>query len=152
MAYVIRDATGFATATDLATVDTVVDAILVDTNAILVDTGTTVPAQITALPQEPSYNNSRRITVTATFSQAAWNTTASHEVFTVTGLVRLRMWIECTLALDSAAHGATVQFGVEGATGGLIAATNETDLVNGDLWYDATPTTSYDLSSNVIMD
>lgn len=85
-------------------------------------------------------------------SSATWNTQASHEVFTVTGLVRLRMWVECTTNLASAGDAAQLQLGVEGATNAFIAATNEDALDANDIWYDATPTVVYDTAANSILD
>ena len=102
-----------------------------------------------------SYNSSRYLAVTADFTSATWNdfaTTPKHEVFNVTGCVRLRMWITCTGNVDSAAHGATVCFGHESDTDAFIAATDETELDSGDLWYDATPTLGCDTFATVVMD
>ena len=106
---------------------------------------------------EVGYGAGRYLAVTATMTSATWNTAASHEVFTVTGLVRLRMWIECTGALTDAADAADIQFGVEGATNGIIAATAAAGKGGGaigasELWYDDSPTTVYDTAANAIMD
>lgn len=101
------------------------------------------------------YLNPRYLAVTATFTSATWNdfaTTPTHEVFTVTGLCRLRMWITCTGNVDSAAHGATVCFGHESDTDAFIAATDETELDSGDLWYDATPTLACDTFATAVLD
>jgi hypothetical protein len=99
-----------------------------------------------------SATGARHISVTATMTSATWNTVASHEVFTVTGLVRARMWIECTTNLASTGDGAQVQFGVEGVTNGFIAATNEDALDQNDIWYDASPTVVYDTTANTLLD
>lgn len=100
----------------------------------------------------PSYNNARYLTVTADMTNAVWNAATTQEVFVVTGLCRLRMWIECTGNVDSALHGATVCFGHELDTDAFIADTDETELDSGDLWYDATPTLACDTFGNSIMD
>jgi hypothetical protein len=103
----------------------------------------------------PSYNNSRYLSVAADFTNATWNdfvTTPKHEVFDVTGLVRLRLWITCTGDVDSTAHGATLCFGHASDTDAFIAATDETELDTGDLWYDATPTLACDTFANAVMD
>ena len=97
------------------------------------------------------------IAVTADLSAATWNTVASHEVLTVTGLVRLRIWIECTKTLVDAADGADIQFGLEGVTDAFIAATGAagkggSTLSAGELWYDTSPATVYDTMGNVVMD
>jgi hypothetical protein len=103
---------------------------------------------------EPSANNKRYLTVPIPFSVLAWNTVAAHEVFVVTGLVRIKMWIECTASVDSAAHGGTIAFGNDGAgqAAQYIAATDETALVIGTLWYSATPALLSVASASAIMD
>jgi hypothetical protein len=101
--------------------------------------------------------NKNHLAVTADLSSATWNTVASHEVFTVTGLVRMRMWVECTETVQDAANAADIQFGVEGATDAFIAATGAagkggSTLSANELWYDTSPTTVYDTAANVIKD
>jgi hypothetical protein len=103
------------------------------------------------------YGAGRYLSVTADMTSATWNTVASQEVFVVTGLVRMRMWIECTDTLVDAADGADIQFGVEGATNAIIAATGAagkggSTISTGELWYDTSPTVVYDVASSVIMD
>lgn len=108
------------------------------------------------LAEAVSYNSPRYLSVTADFTSATWNAFAglgpTHEVFNVTGLVRMKIWAECTGDCDSAGHAATLQLGVEGATNALIAATDETELDNGDLWYDATPTVGYEAYATAVFD
>lgn len=92
----------------------------------------------------PSVNAPNHLAVTANMTQAAWNTAAKHEVFTVTGAVRLRLWAICAGTLTDAADGAVIQFGHEGDTAAFIAATdaagkNGQTLTAGQLWYDASP-------------
>lgn len=82
--------------------------------------------------------------VKADMSLAAWNTLASHEVFTVTGLVRVKVLIECTATLTDVADLSLIQMGVEGATSSWIASTgaagNAANTINiSELWIDATP-------------
>ena len=91
------------------------------------------------------------VSVSVDLSATTWKSVASHEVFTVTGLVRAVIWIECTETVTGGA-GITIQFGVEGATDAIIGSTDATALAANDLWYDATPATVYDTSANVIMD
>lgn len=103
----------------------------------------------------PSANSGRYLAVTADFTSATWNdfaTTPKHEVFTVTGPCRLRMWVTCAGDVDSAAHGATLQFGHESDTDAFILATDETELDSGDLWYDATPTLGCDTFGTAVLD
>lgn len=100
----------------------------------------------------PSYNNSRYLAVTATLTSATWNSDATHEVFTVTGTVRMRMWITCSSNVGSVGGTAVLMFGTETDTDAFIASTDETEIDSGDLWYDATPTTQWDTFGNVVMD
>lgn len=62
-----------------------------------------VAARLTALAtsvagreQAISVNAPNHIAVTVDLSSATWNTMATHEVFTVTGFVRMRLWVFCT--------------------------------------------------------
>lgn len=89
----------------------------------------------------PSYSSGRYLSTYANFALPAWGTATAHEVFVVTGLVRVRMWIEVISNVDSEAHGATLVFGneVAGQAAQFIAETNETALLLGTLWYSATP-------------
>lgn len=100
----------------------------------------------------PSIAHPNYLSVTATMTSATWNTETTHEVFTVTGLVRLRMWIECTTNVTSSGGGATLTFGPETLGTGIIAATGEDDIDAGELWYDDSPTTAYDTYANAVFD
>ena len=77
------------------------------------------------------------LSVTADFSLAAWNTIATHEVFTVTGDVRLLILPRITESLVGA--GLTIQLGIAGATTAWIAATAVAAMVLGTSWLDTTP-------------
>jgi hypothetical protein len=77
--------------------------------------------------------------VTADMSNATWNTIASHEIAQVTGMVRVRILIECTETLADAADGASIQFGREGSTAAFIASTGAAgaggNTINaGEIW------------------
>jgi hypothetical protein len=61
-------------------------------------------------------NHPRHIAVPADMTSATWNTKASHEVFAVTGLVRMTLWVQVVTALASTLAGATINLGLEGAT------------------------------------
>lgn len=95
--------------------------------------------------------------VIATMTSTTWNTAATHEVFTVTGCVRMRMWVRCATTLEDAANAAIIQFGHEAATNAIIAATdaagrNGTTITAGQMWYDTSPATQIDASASAIMD
>jgi hypothetical protein len=99
-----------------------------------------------------NHNSVNYLAVTADMTSATWNTQASHELFTVTGMVRMRIIAECTATLTDTGNSGTIQLGVEGATNAFISSTDSDDIVTGDLWYDATPTLAYDTASSVIID
>ncbi len=63
-------------------------------------------------------------------------------LYTVTGAVRVKITAICTETLVGAA---TLECGIAGSTAGIIAQiADATDLIAGELWYDATPTTKID--------
>src|SRR3990167_8761912 len=88
-------------------------------------------------------------------SLTAWNTQAVHEVFTVTGLVRVQLLVSCSETLVDAADGASIQFGFEGATTALIASTGaagaggNTVAIN-ELWIDNSPADTYATFANAV--
>jgi len=96
-----------------------------------------------------SADSSHHIAVTCDLGLLLWNTDDPHEVFTVTGLVRVRLWQICTE--DVAGAGASIQYGYAGATNGFIASTAAADLDIGELWYDATPTTVIDATATCMI-
>ena len=146
-------------------VDTVVDA-------ILVDTGTTIPATITtaqadldiitgasganlltatqasidalAASANSSYSHPNYFAVaTGTFdTTGVWSTVASHEIATVTGAVRMTIIAECVTTVASVSNTGTIQLGDEVATNSIIAASTLGAglMAAGELWVDATLT------------
>jgi len=104
----------------------------------------------------PHQNRPNKIAKSVDFSNATWNTAASHEVFTVTGTIRGRLIIRCTSTLTDAADGASIQMGVAGATNALIASTGAAGaggvtITSGNLWFSIAPA-NYGLSSSVVID
>jgi len=100
-----------------------------------------------------TYNNANYLTVTADLTSATWNTAATHELFTVTGLVRMRIVAEVTTTGDdTSGNTANIQLGVENTTNAFIAATEVDDLAAGELWFDATPTEVTNDTSSVVID
>lgn len=108
--------------------------------------------QISQAGQSLSKDAPNFLSVTADMSSTTWNTVATHEVFTVTGTVRVRILIECTENIADADNTGMIQFGVAGATSAFIASTTGTALDANDLWYDATPTTTYETTSTALID
>lgn len=91
--------------------------------------------------------------VTADLSSATWNTVAAHEIALVSGLVRVAIIAEVTTTGDdTSGNTSTISLGWAGTVAGMIAATEVDDLAAGELWYDATPTTTGDAYSSVVLD
>ena len=102
---------------------------------------------------ELNYKASNYLMTAIDLSDSTWNTVATHELLTVTGLVRVRMVAEVTVTGDdTTGDTSTIQLGVESDTDAFIAATQVDDLLAGEIWYDATPTTVTDTTSTVVID
>lgn len=91
-----------------------------------------------------SVTNPSYLKVSADMSSATWNTQATHEILTCTGLVRVIVLPVVTATLTDAADGASMQLGIEGATNAIIASTQcagggGNTLSTNELWLDATP-------------
>lgn len=97
-----------------------------------------------------NYDTENYLAVTADLSSATWNTVATHELFTVTGLVRMRIVAEVTT--NGAGATATIELGHESDTDAFIATTTITDLAAGEIWIDATPTEVAGNTSTLLMD
>ena len=90
---------------------------------------------------------------TATLTSATWNTVAAHEIATVTGLVHVVIIPQVTTTgNDTTGDTSTIALGVAGSTSAMIAATQVDDLLAGEIWYDATPTTTVDTYANAALD
>lgn len=103
--------------------------------------------------KELNYKANNYLNVTADLSSETWNTVATHELFTVTGLVRLQIVAEViTTGDDTSGDTATIQLGTENTTNGFITATQVDDLLAGEIWYDDSPTVIFDTTSVVVLD
>lgn len=104
-----------------------------------------------------NYNAVNYLAVTADMTSATWNTVASHEVFTVTGMVRMRVLVECTGTLTDSSDTATIQLGVEGATNAWIGSTGaagsgSATISAGEIWMDTSPTETNANFSSAVLD
>lgn len=80
---------------------------------------------------------------TGTFdTTGVWSTAASHEIATVTGMVRMLIIPECTASVSSVSDTGTIALGDETTGNSLIAASTlgAGVMVTGELWVDATLT------------
>ncbi len=76
---------------------------------------------------------------TITFADAAGQgAVGTIDVFNVSGACKVKISAYCETDLAGAT--ATIEFGVAGATDGIIAQATATDIVAGDFFADATPT------------
>ena len=67
------------------------------------------------------------------------------DLFTVTGIVQVRVVAVCTTVLAGAS--ATVEVGITGSTAAVIAQTTGTDIDANEIWHDATPDAALELST-----
>jgi hypothetical protein len=93
------------------------------------------------------------LSVTVDFASTTWNTAASHEVFTVTGTVRVRLVVVCTENMADADNSGTMILGVAGSTSAFIGATTTTEIDANDFWCDTSPAeTICAATSSVVLD
>src|SRR3990167_3664928 len=72
---------------------------------------------------------------------------ATTTLFTVTGSVLLRLLAICNTVLVGEAGGGTLEVGTALSTAGLIAQTSAEAIDASEIWHDATPDSSIELSS-----
>ena len=106
---------------------------------------------------EISFNAVSHLVVVADMSSATWGSTGTHEVFTVTGAVRLRLWAICTSTLTDAADLAEIRLGTESDVNGWIAATGAAGkggvaLTAGGFWCSTAGTVAHGAASAVVLD
>ena len=75
-----------------------------------------------------------------TFAAGTTGSTATHEVFTITGEVKWKLRIKCTDTLTETAGGVTIQFGDAVSTSRFIASTEPEDISTGEYWFSTVPT------------
>lgn len=69
-------------------------------------------------------------------------------LFTVTGIVEVKIYAKCTVNLASAGGG-TLSVGTATNATGLLASTTATDIDAGDIWHDNAPDATVELTSVV---
>jgi len=92
----------------------------------------------------PTKNHPNYLAVsTGTFdTTGTWSTAASHEIATVTGMVKMLIIPECTASVSSVGDTGTIALGDETTANSIIAASTLGSgvMVTGELWVDATLT------------
>ena len=116
--------------------DTQVGSDTANIAAILVDTGTTLPATlaIDAAAAAPNYSHPNYFTVVADMTSATWNTAAAHEIAAVTGAARVQILIETTATVVTVGTNGTMALGYAGNTSAIFSATALDAAVTGDVW------------------
>jgi len=96
-----------------------------------------------------------KLSKTITYAAATTGATGATTLCTVTGVVALSIIGVCTTNLVSAGGG-TLEVGTAASTAGLIAQTTGTDLDANEIWHDASPDASIELTSviskNIVID
>lgn len=75
-----------------------------------------------------------------TYAAGTTGATGATTLFTVTGVVALRVFAVCGADLTSGGS-ATIEVGIAGTTAGLIAQTTATGIDVGEIWIDNAPAT-----------
>lgn len=84
-------------------------------------------------------NEEQYLCKTVDLSNADANTIGTHEVFTVTGAVQMKVLAECTTDVVGSANTITMSFGDETAASGWIAGTSGEAIDAGEFWFSTTP-------------
>ena len=87
-----------------------------------------------------------RLSKTITFAAATTGAVGATDLCTVTGVVALSIFAVCETTLTISA-GATIEVGTAASTAGLIAQTAGDAIDENEIWHDASPDTSLELTS-----
>lgn len=80
-------------------------------------------------------------TKSITYAAATTGATGATTLFTVTGVVAVRVFAVCSTLLDEAGATATIEVGIAGNTAALIAQTNAVEIDANEIWVDTAPAT-----------
>lgn len=84
-----------------------------------------------------------------TFSTLTTGAVGTHVLFTVTGVVKVKVYAVCITSVVPAVGGATIEVGTPTETAGIIAQTTAADLIAGEIWDDDSPTTKIEPDSAI---
>ena len=124
-----------------------------DGSSVITSTAAEIDAAIDALPAAAALvtpankaaNDGSGVVTAMSATALAGGTDAQVPLFTVTGPVAVRLLAVCSTNLAGAS--ATLAAGTVATTGGLIAQSTATDIDANEIWHDATPDASIELSS-----
>lgn len=85
-------------------------------------------------------------TKTITYAAGTTGAASAKTIFTVTGLVRVRIVALCTATLTSGGA-ATITVGTSASASGLLASVTATTLAINEIWHDATPDSAIELET-----
>ena len=91
-------------------------------------------------------DNQLDATVTFVAATTGKFATGTFKIADVTGVVSVQLFATCSVNLASAGSG-TLEVGTALSTAGLIAQTTATEIDAGDIWHDASPDASIELTS-----
>jgi hypothetical protein len=95
----------------------------------------------------------QHLAVDVDLSQTAWRTVASHKVFNVVGMNRIKLYTECIASGVDAAGSAQICMGLVGSTSAFVVATPVSQFTNiGRFWLDATPTETHATFASALID
>ena len=80
-----------------------------------------------------------------TFDGSGNGAVGTHTLFTVTGMVAVKIYAYCTEGLFS--NGGTLEVGTSASTAGLVAQTTTTAIDTDEIWHDSTPDQTLELST-----
>jgi len=83
-----------------------------------------------------------------TFVAGTTGAVASHDLLSITGVVALSIIGVCGTNLAGAT--ATIEVGTATTTDGLLPTTTGTDLIANEIWHDASPDASIELTSVIL--
>jgi len=85
-----------------------------------------------------------KLSSAVTFVAGTTGAVDTHDLLTVTGVVALQLFAVCS---TNVAGSGDIEVGTALSTAGLIAQTTGTDIDAGDIWHDASPDASVELTS-----
>jgi hypothetical protein len=105
-----------------------------------------------------AFNNNLNMTeqyayVDVDLSLAKYNSIASHKIFTVAGVNRVKLYTECIASGVNAGGSAAIHYGVVGSTSAFIASTPISQFTNiNRFWMDATPAETHATYGSALID
>jgi len=81
-----------------------------------------------------------------------YNSIASHKLFSISGVNRIKLYTECIASGVNAGGGAAICFGVTGSTSAFIASTPVSQFASSELWIDATPAETHATYGSALID